>query len=78
MKACILVAVRDHPRRIAESTAHFPGVVDAFPVRKRMEVVIRAEVRGMAHLAELLDRLSGLEGIIVSETLLEIPQVVGR
>jgi hypothetical protein len=78
MKACILVAVRARPGLIAESTVHLPGVVDAFPVRKRMEVVVRAEVRGMAHLAELLDRLSGLEGVIVSETLLEIPQVFNR
>lgn len=76
MKACILVATRSDPRKVAEATVHFPGVIDAYPVKRRKEVVVRAEVRGMAHLAELLDRLSGLEAVIVSETLLEIPQVV--
>lgn len=76
MKACILAAVRSDPVKVAQATVHLPGVVDAFPVRKRKEVVLRADVRGMAHLAELLEKLSGLEAVIVSETLLEIPQVV--
>jgi class 3 adenylate cyclase len=78
MKACILVAVGSDPQRVAENTAHLPGVVDAFPVKRRKEVVIRADVRGLAHLTELLERLSAVEGVILSETLLEIPQAVTR
>ena len=78
MRACILVAVRSAPRTVASQLVHYTGVVDAFPVQSRKEVVVRADLRGMTHLAELVDRISATEGVIVSETLLEIPQVVRK
>ncbi len=78
MKACILVACGSDPDGVANTLRHHSAVYDAFPVGKRHEVVVRAEVRGMGHLAELLDRVSAIEGVIVSETLLEIPQVVNK
>lgn len=76
MKACILVATKADAGHVADRVAHLPGVHDAFAVRKRNEVVVRAHLHGMAHLAELLDRISATEGVVISETLLEIPQVV--
>lgn len=77
MKACILVAAqKGTAHKVAQQLEAVPGVLDAFPVRKRNEVVVRAQLRSMVHLAELLDRISAHRGVIVSETLLEIPQVV--
>lgn len=75
MKACVLAAVESDPAKVADGIAGVPGVLDAFPVLGRREVVVRAEVRNMSHLAHLLDRISASKGVIVSETLLEIPQV---
>lgn len=76
MKACILVGVESDSARAAQRLALLPGVVDAFPVLGRKEVVVRADVRSMHQLADLLDRTSGTTGVVVSESLLEIPQVV--
>lgn len=76
MKACVLVATEGDPAALAKTLQPVAGVVDAFPVFNRREVVVRAELRGMPHLAELLDNITAARGVIVSETLLEIPQVV--
>lgn len=78
MKACILVATRIRASEVASRVRHLPGVMDAFAVRRRLEVVVRADLHGMGHLAELLDSISDTEGVVISETLLEIPQEVTR
>lgn len=76
MKACVLVATEGDPARLAKHLVHLTGVQDTFEVLARREVIVRANLRGMQHLAELLDRISRADGVIVSETLVEIPQAV--
>lgn len=76
MKACVLVATESDAPPVAKAIEDFNEVQEAFPVLGRREVVVRADVRGLAHLAELIDRITATKGVIVSETLLEIPQVV--
>lgn len=75
MKACVLVATESPPAQLARTLQDASAVLDAFPVFNRREVIVRAEIRSMNHLAELLDGITAAKGVIVSETLLEIPQV---
>ncbi len=63
-------------RSVAVTLGRLDGVVDAFPVLGQAEVVLRVEVDGMDQLGHVLGDLSEVEGVLVSETLLEIPQEV--
>lgn len=75
MHACILVAVEENAGDVAKTIAAYPGVLDAFPVLGRHEVVARCRVHDLTRLRRLLDRVTATAGVLVSETLLEIPQV---
>lgn len=76
VKACVLVACEGDTKQLSQAIQGMPGVKDAFPVASRREVIVRAHIRSLTHLRELLTEITAVKGVIVSETLLEIPQVV--
>lgn len=61
-------------RSVAGTLGRLAGVVDAFPVLGQAEVVGRLEVDGMAQLGHVIGDISEVDGVVVSETLVEIPQ----
>lgn len=75
MKACILVRVEPGAERsVTEDLASSEGIEDAFPVLGRPEVVVRVEAPQLESLGGLVSRVSEMDGVLVSETLLEIPE----
>ncbi|MGQ0535370.1 MAG: Lrp/AsnC ligand binding domain-containing protein [Methanobacteriota archaeon] len=75
MKACILVGTHtDDAPKVAAALAALDGVRASFAVLGRPEVVLRCEVVDLTALGRLLSSASATEGVLVSETLLEIPE----
>ncbi len=74
MRACVLVGVApEEEQAVAETLGRLNGVVDAFPVLGQPEVVLRLEIDGMGELGRVLGDVSETDGVLVSETLIEIP-----
>lgn len=74
MKACILVRVQPGAeQRVAGTLEGWDPVVSAFAVLGQPEVVVRAEASSVEALAGVVARVSETDGVIVSETMLEIP-----
>lgn len=75
MQAAILVSTE--PRKfsqIAERARAVSGVADTFVVAGRADIVIIAEPRDLKELVRILEGIHGIEGVISTETLLEIPR----
>lgn len=75
MKACILVRVE--PGTETEVTGELESleaIADAFPVLGQPEIVARVHAPELGNLAGLVGRISEVDGVVVSETLLEIPE----
>ena len=74
MKACILVGTApDEAFGIAAALDRSRHVRSAFAVLGRPEVVLRVEVTDLAELGHLIQQISATDGVLVSETLLELP-----
>lgn len=80
MRTCILVGTAQaREDEVASALAKLEGVHRAFAVVGRPEVVVMAEVESLGGVVRLVDSLSRTEGVLVSETLLEIPvEAMGR
>lgn len=77
MRACVLVGVAPETEQaVAETLGRLDGVVDAFPVLGQAEVVLRLAIDGMGQLGRVLGEVSETDGVLVSETLIEIPTEV--
>lgn len=77
MRACVLVGVApEKEQAVAETLGRLDGVVDAFPVLGQPEVVLRLKIDGMGELGRVLGGISETDGVLVSETLVEIPAEV--
>lgn len=75
MKACILVGVEPGAETdVASKLEGLEGVHSAFPVLGQSAVATRVEVADMAAVAHLLKEVTEVDGVLVSETLLEIPE----
>lgn len=59
---------------MVDALGALPEIEDAFPVLGRPVVVARVDAPKLEGLAELVSRVSQIEGMVVSETLLEIPE----
>lgn len=75
VRACILVRVEpETERQVRDALADLSAVQDAFAVLGQPEVVARVRVPSMESLGGIVSRVSEIDGVVVSETLLEIPQ----
>lgn len=75
VKACILVRVEPQfEGDVAGALEAMDSIQDAFPVLGQPEVVARVNAPGLENIGSVLSKVSEVEGVLVSETLLEIPQ----
>lgn len=74
VRACVLVGTEQaRERSVADALGKLEGVRECFPVVGRAEVVILAEAPDLEGVARLVQRVSATRGVLVSETLLEVP-----
>lgn len=73
VSACILIRT-EHGRfeDVVKSVSQVKGVKRAFPVLGRYDVVADIEVANMKELSLTVLRISGLSGVVFTETLVEV------
>lgn len=75
VKACILVRVQPGTEPdVIDALESVDAIADAFPVLGQPEIVVRVHAPELGNLAGLIGRISEVDGVVVSETLLEIPE----
>lgn len=75
VRACILVRVTPGSERaVADAVDGLESVEDAFPVLGQPEVVARVRIPQLESLGSIVSRVSEIDDVVVSETLLEIPE----
>lgn len=75
MRACILVRVSPGQEvSVLEELDRVDAVEDAFAVLGQPEIVARVSVPSVESLGGIVSRISETGGVLVSETLLEIPK----
>lgn len=75
VKACILVRVKPGSEgETTEAVEQLNVVEDAFAVLGQPEVVVRVDAPQLESLGGIVAEISRLDEVLVSETLLEIPE----
>lgn len=73
MRAAILVSVEPAKfENVAEEVKKTSGVIDAFPVAGRADVVVLVEVADIKELSSIALKIFGIGGVTSSETLIEL------
>jgi|YelNatPaOPRAMG01_1025707.scaffolds.fasta_scaffold240049_1 DNA-binding Lrp family transcriptional regulator len=73
MKACILIKTEPGKHNeVSAKVGEMPEVKLVFPTFGRTDVVANSEVRNLKELASLLSRVSGVEGVLATETLIAL------
>lgn len=73
MKACVLIKTESGKHsEVSAKVGGMEGVKMAFPTFGRADVVVNSEVKDFNGLAALLSRISGVEGVLATETLIAL------
>ncbi|MCX8183497.1 MAG: Lrp/AsnC ligand binding domain-containing protein [Crenarchaeota archaeon] len=73
MKACILVKTSSGKHKdVSKKIKGMKGVKMVFPTFGRTDVVVDAKVSDFKELASLLSRISGVKGVLATETLIAL------
>lgn len=72
VKACVLIkAVPVKGKRIVEELNKIEGILRAFMVYGRADIVVLAETKGYEEVLRIVDKIHTIDGVRSTETLVE-------